>query len=71
MAIKIEEYSKDISVSIKFDTEYVSYGNQEITYHTPKLGRSKSEQREYIFNKLQLHKEEIAEAIKILKKEWK
>lgn len=69
--LKYTEFSKDISLSIKFDSEYVSLGNDELIYHTPKLGSNKLEQQKYVLDKLQLHKKQITEAIKLLRKEWK
>ena len=61
--IKLKEYTRDLSVTIKFDTERVGFGGGELVYFAPKGGMSKDEQREYIYNKLQTHKMEIEEAL--------
>jgi|TARA_A100001201_G_scaffold137295_2_gene127055 hypothetical protein len=63
MDIKLKEYTKALSVTIKFDTESVGFGNGELIYLTPKGGMSKDEQREYIYNKLLTHKKEIDKAL--------
>lgn len=62
MTVKLQEYTKDLSVTIEFDTDRVAFGNEKLTYFAPK-GMSKDEQREYIFNKLQMHKLEIDKAL--------
>ena len=63
MTISVKQFTKDLSVTIKFDTERVGFGRGELVYSAPKDGMSKDEQREYIYNKLQTHKMEIDKAL--------
>ena len=63
MTISVKQFTKDLSVTIKFDTERVGFGGGELVYFAPKGGMSRDEQREYIYNKLQTHKMEIEKAL--------
>ena len=63
MTIKVKQFTKDLSVTIEFDTERVGFGGGELVYFAPKGGMSRDEQREYIYNKLQTHKMEIDKAL--------
>ena len=69
MTIKVTEFNKDVSVSIMFDTDRVSFGNNELTYHTQKYGMTKAQQKKYILRKLKKHQKEISKAIDLLKEE--
>ena len=68
MEIKIKENSKDLSVSIEFNTVRTSFGNGQLTYFAPKYAMSKEKQKQYILNKLKIHEMEIKRAIKYIKK---
>ena len=69
MTIKLIERNKDVSVTIEFDTLRTSFGDGQLTYFAPKYGMSKAKQKEYILDKLKMHKMEINKAIKYMKEE--
>ena len=64
--MKVKEFSKNVTVDVKFNTERLGHGNGEISYYGQKLGNTKSHQLELILLRMKQNKEELELAIEEL-----
>ncbi len=64
--MKVKQFSKDVTVDVKFDTERLGVGEGEISYYGNKLGNTKTEQLKLILNRMKHNAEELESAIQRL-----